>query len=136
MRRANAEVTEKLYIEILYPGSLVTETERKLVRMKEPEKHAKTLKPLAFGFRYVQVTEAKVLGEGKAVLKEKYRPGTFYIGKVLTLAEVKALKPPDRYEILVSNMECNKWDKVVQCRTGNFQSFEKNDKVITLKEKT
>jgi hypothetical protein len=122
MRRANAEVTEKLYIEILYPGSLVTETERKLVRMKEPEKHAKTLKPLAFGFRYVQVTEAKVLGEGKAVLKEKYRPGTFYIGKVLTLA--------------VSNMECNKWDKVVQCRTGNFQSFEKNDKVITLKEKT
>lgn len=135
MRRANAEVSEVLYVEILYPGILFCETSEKKVKEVAPEKFAKTLPPSAFGFRYFNRTMANIKGEGEAELKKKFISGTYYIGKKMNLAEVKALKPAKNYEILISNMEINKIKHVVRCRTGNFQSLDKGDKVIELKEK-
>lgn len=59
-----------------------------------------------------------------------YDPMT-YFGEVLTLDQVKALEPAKNYDILVSNMECNKWDRVVRTVRGNFQPLNEGDKVVS-----
>ena len=130
MRRAAAQVTDKLYVEIYYPGIIVSETSRRPVKEKNPKAFAKKLDKNAFAFRYLTVTEAKVSGEGKAVLKEKYFPGKYLIGKKMTVADIEKLKPAESYRILLSNMKINGWDTVVQCRPGNFQDIGKYDVVI------
>ena len=130
MRRVLAEVTERLYAEVYFPGLIMSESSRKLVENKDPKAFAKKLEKNAFAFRYVQVTEAKVTGEGKAVLKEKYFPGKYLIGKKMTVADIEKLKPAESYRILLSNMKINGWDTVVQCRPGNFQDIGKYDVVI------
>ncbi len=38
----------------------------------------------------------------------------------------------DEHQILRANMRCNNWEHVVQCRFGNWQPFEDDDKVVTL----
>jgi hypothetical protein len=47
------------------------------------------------------------------------------------LDQVKVLEPAKNYSILVSNMECNKWDRVVRTVCGNFQPLNEGDKVIS-----
>jgi hypothetical protein len=131
-RRANAVVTVRLFAEVYFPGLMVSETSAKQVSGMFPGKLTAKLDKRAFGFRYVEKTFAEVSGEKlpPVLIRNKYVSGTYYIGKKLTLEEVKALKPTDHYKILVSNMENNKWKEVVQCRPGNFQPLEKGDVVL------
>jgi hypothetical protein len=135
-RRANAIVTDRLFAEVYYPGIMVTETSAREVKGMFPGKLAAKLDKRAFGFRYILKTFAKVSYESTKpiLIKFKYLSGTYYIGKKLTLDEVKKLKPEKNYEILVRNMEINKWNEVVQCRPGNFQEFSKGDVVLPYKE--
>lgn len=45
--------------------------------------------------------------------KETAKSGTYYLGgKIFTLAQLKKANNPSQ-KILISNMECNGWDKVV-----------------------
>jgi hypothetical protein len=58
----------------------------------------------------------------------------YYLGgKIITLEELKARKSPND-STLISNMECNDWDKVVE--TNNswrwIQPLRKGDKIVEL----
>jgi hypothetical protein len=61
----------------------------------------------------------------------------YYLGGVVqTLAQIKAKNDP-RDEILISNMECNRWDKVVT-NTNSWrwtQPLQKGDVVLDYKMK-
>jgi hypothetical protein len=64
--------------------------------------------------------------------KEIKRSGTYFLGgKVLTLKDIKKRKDP-KDRILISNMECNHWDKVVEnCNSWKVVlPLHKNDKII------
>lgn len=64
--------------------------------------------------------------------KEIKRSGTYFLGgKVLTLMDIKKRNNPED-RILISNMEGNKWGKVVEnCNSWKVvQPLRKGDKVI------
>lgn len=114
------------YIEFFYPGSFVSESTVKEVKDREAPV---TLPKGAYGYRYFSREEVK---KGKEILSgsaKDHSPMTYY-GEAFTLAQVKALTPAKDYSILVSNMECNKWSKVVRTVRGNFQPLNKGDKVL------
>jgi hypothetical protein len=113
------------YIEFYFPGSFVSETEVKPVASRA----APVAVPLgAYAYRFFARQEVEMNGEilrGKA---HDHSPMT-YFGKALTLDEVKALDGD--YRILISNMECNRWDRVVRTVRGNFQPLNEGDIVLT-----
>ena len=51
-----------------------------------------------------------------------------YFGKVYTLKEVKKQFP--KLKTLIRNIEGNNYKKVIKTRCGNWQPFERGDKVI------
>jgi hypothetical protein len=68
-------------------------------------------------------------GEAKQVGKQYYHPDS----EVTTLEEVR--KHPKTTDILISNMECNKWDSVIWTRWGNWaQPFNKEKISIVPKQ--
>jgi hypothetical protein len=112
------------YIEFYFPGSFVSETDVKPIASRS----LPVVLPLgAYAYRFFSRQEVELNGEilrGKA---HDYSPMT-YFGKALTLSEVKALDGD--YRILISNMECNRWDRVVRTVRGNFQPLKDGDVVI------
>jgi hypothetical protein len=57
-------------------------------------------------------------GESDLDSKQTQRSSTYYLhGKIVTLEEIKAKKDPND-SILISNMECNHWNRVVQTTKG------------------
>lgn len=124
------EVTET-FVELLYPGFLMPETGFDKVESRDPQAVADKY-PDAYCFQFCDQTskEITVDGETKRVsgkrknLSPKYYPN----GLVLTVEDLR--KMPGDYRILITNMECNNWPKVVRCRTNNFQPFEEGDVVL------
>ena len=124
---------EKLttFVELLYPGSFYPEEEESFVTERNPEEIAAKY-PRCFSFQFYDqvVKDVKVDGEKRTVrgpkrnVSPKYFPGA----SLFTAAELKKLNGD--YSILISNMECNGWQHVVKCRTGNFQPFEKDCELI------
>ena len=83
---------------------------------------------LPYGFYF----STRSRGDDELDSKEVDRSHMFYLGgEVLTLDQVKAKNDPgDR--ILISNMECNKWDRiVVNSNSWKWtQPLEKDDVVL------
>lgn len=120
----------KHYVEFCFPGSLMSETSTKEVG----DRNAPVEAPQgAFGYRYFSREEVEMEGE-VLIGKAKDRSPMTYFGEVFTLDQVKALEPAKNYSILVSNMQCNKWDRVVRTVRGNFQPLHEGDRVIALAE--
>ncbi|MCE5324948.1 MAG: hypothetical protein LLG01_00890 [Planctomycetaceae bacterium] len=104
----------KHFVEFYCPDTLVAETTaieswdvQAAMEMARgiKERHAGT--PYAFQF----ITRER--GPEDLDSHESERSPMYYLGgKVETLAEMKARNDPDE-AILVSNMECNNWDRVV-----------------------
>ncbi len=122
----------KTYVKVYYPGIIFSEDEVVEVGNRDVKKVAKKYKN-AYAFRFFDQARAdvKIDGQTKKVFGEErngsktYYPG----GEVLTLADVKRLDGD--HKILISNMECNGYKKVVRSRVGNFQPFDdKKDEVI------
>ena len=92
----------------------------------------------AFAFTlYDRITQRAVLEDGREVkhTETKEMPGIYYIhpARVLSLENVKQEFPNEK--ILISNMECNDWELVIQTRAGNFQPFNPvEDTVLVLRE--
>jgi len=107
---------KKHFVTFLSPGTLVSESTikeieswdtSKAVEMskKIKERHAAT----PYGFYF----STRERGEKDLDSKQTEQSGTYYLGgEVLTLKQVKAKKDPND-RILISNMECNNWDKIV-----------------------
>jgi hypothetical protein len=132
---SNERVIE--YVEYLEPGSFFPEEYVEEVQGRTLQQLAEKAKPRVFCFTTYKVTVGEVTLGGKS---QKVTSNAFdkskcvYIdGNVYTLAELKEQFPEN--EILISNMEGNRWDRIIRCRTGNWQPFEKGDKLYSLKER-
>ena len=113
------------YIEFLYPGSFVDNTQTRPVDGRQPPTQ---LPEGCFGYRFFAREEVR---QGDEVLsgKSKDFSGYTYFGKALTIEDVERLPKtrPDDYKILLSNMRNNNWPRVVLTICGNFKPLEECD---------
>lgn len=120
---------QKTYVEILYPGTFVSETEVRPVDSRDPAKFQAPQR--CFGYRFFDRDEV-VSGDEVLAGKPKNYSGTHYFGKAMTVDEVEA-EFPNSSRTLVSNMQVNGWDKVVKTRCGNFQPLTSLDTIVAEK---
>ena len=126
---------EKHFVEFLSPGTFFAEqTELPIdswsvdeaVEMSKKITERYGAKP--YGFRFL----TKSRNDADLDSHISNRSGTYYInGVVKTLEEIKAENNPNN-RILISNMECNKWDKVV-ITTSPYrwtQPFTQDDRIV------
>lgn len=116
-------------VEYSYPGTFVSATSSEVCGHNNADQIE--CPDGAFAFRFFdRVTQTATLEDGRTqdhVERENvggwYYPG----GEVLTVDDVESLDGDHR--ILLSNMRCNGWDRVVRSRRGNFQPLEAADAV-------
>jgi len=117
----------KQYIEFFYPGAVVSDSITQEVADRSPPAE---LPKGAYGYRFFARSEVTQDGETLRGQPKDYSPMTYY-GEEMTLDEVKNLTPSSDYRILVSNMECNRWDRVVRTISGQFMLPNDGDLVVT-----
>lgn len=127
---SNARVV--IYVRYFLPGAFFPEEDVREVPDRNPEREARKAPDNAYGFMYLNVVmaDAQLNGGTVELRSDPSGPGRkYYIGgQLLTADGVRAL--PGGNAILLANMKSNHWDRVVQCRTGNFQPFEKDDQIL------
>lgn len=117
----------KHYVEFLYPGILFSESSIREIKTRNYKKLIRIPKE-CYGFRFFDREEIK---NSREVLKgnERNWSGTYYFGKLYTINQVKTEFPNEK--ILIRNIERNsKTGKAIRTRWGNWQLFEKDDKII------
>ena len=125
------EMKEQIKVDFLFPGSFFSENETKVVKSRDPEKVKVPDGCFAFSF-YDLIVTTVILPSGKKIVdyETKNRSKKFYPdAKIYSLQEIKEMKDNGN-KILISNMECNHWDRVVRTRSGNYQPLEKGDRII------
>lgn len=132
---------EKHFVEFFSPGTFVAETTTKPIDSWDVSKALEMAKNITerwnskpYGFQFF--TKARMDDELDS--HEIARSGIYYInGTIKTLEDLKAEKNPDN-RTLISNMECNGWDRVVQtCSPWKWtQPFDDDDHVVTLEKST
>lgn len=128
-----ARVSTTTYVSYLYPGLIVSNESNMEVPDRNPEREARReAADSAFGFSYFDIVSAVVeIGETLIQTTSNRRniSCTYYIdGEVLDIDQVAAL--PGDHQIMLDNMRCNDWDRVVRCRSGNFQPFDESDALV------
>lgn len=104
------------FVTFLSPGTFVAEEDSKPIESWDTDKAVEMARDIKqrygarpYGFQF----STRERGPDDLDSKETARSGTYWLGgKVETLAEVEARNDP-RESILVSNMRCNKWDRIV-----------------------
>jgi hypothetical protein len=119
----------KHYIEFVYPGIMFSESSSKEIEHRDAKKVE--LPKGAVGFRFFDKEQTELDGETLEGKPKNYT-GWRYKGRELTLEDVKREMPGER--ILISNMECNNWDKVVKLECGQIFPLCKEDMVIENEE--
>lgn len=130
-------VTEETitFIEFFYPGSLFSESSDRQVKNRDKPKR---IPKNAYSYRFYDKVKITIEGEDAWTKDEvfwrkaKNFSGQHFIdGEKFTLVQLKKkYGKDDNYAILISNMKCNRWKHVVKCKTGNWQPFEKGDKIV------
>lgn len=126
----------KQYTVTFYsPGTFFAETTKKKIDSWDPQKALAMSKKIEeryhshpYGFQFF--THERADDELDSHISDS--SGTWYIdGVVKTLEDLKAEHNPEN-KILISNMECNQWDSVVQTRSPYSwtQPFEDGDHII------
>lgn len=115
----------KHYVEFSFPGEFFSEYTVQEVAERNPE--LVKVPEGVFAYRFFDRSEAIVDGETIVGDRKNFSPLT-YLGTAYTLEEVKAQFP--ECTPLISNMECNGWNRVVKTRRGNWQPLEEGDTVI------
>ena len=116
---------ERIYLQKMYPGIIVSETsDVDITDTGMPE----FVENGCYAYRLYKRTVSMVDGEELLGKKRDYSGTVFLGGRVYSLDEVKREKPNER--ILISNMEINDWEYVVETRQGQFVNYypEKGDK--------
>ena len=126
---------EKHFVTFYSPGTFVAETTEKPIDSWDIETAKKMAAKITerhgahpYGFRF----STRSRKDDELDSKVTKTSGRYYLNcKVVTLAEIKNRKDP-KDSILISNMECNKWDKVVQSiKVWQWtQPLEKGDVVL------
>lgn len=118
-------MSTKHYVEFFFPGSFVSESDVRQVQSRDSEPDY--IPPSCYGYRFFSRTEVQHDGETLIGKNTNYSPMTFF-GETYTLAEVEALND-DSLRILLSNMRCNGYARVVKTRRGNWQPLNEGDEV-------
>lgn len=120
------------YVQFLFPGTLFCE---KTVRKISPGDHM-THRPGeipegCFGYQFFSrvLTE---LDNGKVHYGEAYdHSAKYYFGTVQTYDDIENLNEQTTdFDILLSNMRINNWDRVVKTTQGNYMPLEQGDVVL------
>lgn len=108
---------KKHFVTFYSPGSFVSETSRMEIEswdVKKAVEMSKTIKErygaTPYGFKFS--TNSR---EGDELDSKETASSNFYYlgGKIITLDEIVAQNDPSN-SILISNMKCNNWDRVVE----------------------
>lgn len=115
-------------VEFLIPGTLMPESTVRELTSRDPEEALSCAPDHAFAFTIYDVEDAPDLGpDFKVTAKRKNVSGRYYIdAEPFEIAEVRAMGE----DILAANMQANRWDTVVRCRTGNWQPFTDEDHLV------
>ncbi len=126
---------KKHFVNFMSPGTFVAEQTTLEINDWNIDKAVKISKDITerygakpYGFYFTTKGGKDDELDSKTIEKS----GMYYLnGEVKTLEEIKAENNPDN-RILISNMECNKWDRVVTtCSPYKWtQPLEKNDVVL------
>jgi hypothetical protein len=126
----SAEITET-FVELFFPGAFVSENSQFKVETRDPQAIA-DMYPNAYCIQFYDLTSKEVVVDGEkqrvSGKRKNLSPKYYPFGRVLNTDDVR--KMPGDHHILIANMECNNWPKVVRCRTGNFQPFQEGDEVL------
>ena len=115
----------KHYVEYFYLGILFPRIEVKEILERRVD--SIDLPNGAYGFRFFDREVINKNGE-TLIGKMKNISERYYKGEIYTLQDVKNKFHTE--DILISNMKCNGWGKVIKTCCGNFLPFRKGDKII------
>jgi hypothetical protein len=112
------------FVRFYFPGSFVSETSEREIESRDAPVD---MPPRAYGYAFFDKTLAM---NGKEMLwgPERNTSGITYRGEVYDLERVKREMPSER--ILISNMECNGYKRVVVTQRGTFP-LNDDDKVVS-----
>lgn len=123
------------FVTFYSPGTFVAETTEKPIGEWDVEKAKKMAKEIVerynarpYGFRFL----TRERGENDLDSKVTKTSAMYYLGgKIETLAQVKK-RATEKDRILVSNMECNGWNRIVTNSNSWLvtQPLEKGDVVL------
>jgi len=125
----------KHFVIFFSPGTLFAEQTQKSIdswNMNEAIKMARNIKERYEATPYGFCFTTRERKDDELDSKEIKRSGMYFLGgKVLTLQDIKIRNDP-KDNILISNMECNHWNKIVEnCNSWKVtQPFHNEDKVI------
>jgi hypothetical protein len=116
------EVMQKHFVTFLSPGTFVAEDSTKPIDSWDVEQAKKMAEKITERYNaipYAFYFTTRERGPNDLDSKQAKRSATYYLPhcKVETLAEVKARNDP-KERILISNMECNGYSKVVTTTKG------------------
>jgi hypothetical protein len=116
---------EAHFVTFLSPGTFVFEETTKPIESWDAEKASEMArdikerhgaKPFAFEF------STRARKDDELDSKVVNRSGRYYLGgRVMTLDEVKSEMPKE--QILIGNMECNEWDRIV-VNTNSYRTIQ------------
>ena len=123
----NPQIETKHYLETYYPGFLVSDTSVEEVDHRDPKRVE--LDDRAYAFRFFDRT-VTTTPDGEALMgKPKNHSGLIFPeGRVMTPEDVERDMPGEK--ILISNMRCNGYKRVVHTKFG--QTFPLNDEDVVL----
>ena len=130
-------MVKKHFVEFYSPGSFFAETDTKAIDSWDIEKAKEMAKEIIqrygakpYAFRFITRGRTDDELDSKVIEQSGYH---FINGTIKTLAEIKAENNPDD-KVLISNMECNGWDKVVITHSPYkwTQPFTEEDSVVTI----
>ena len=123
------------FVEFYSPGTFVAETTTKPIDEWDIDKALEMAEAITerygakpYGFRFILRSRKDDELDSKITMKS----GMHYINcEVLTIDQIKSKNDP-KDRILIQNMECNGWDRIVTTKTGWkwTQPLEKDDVVI------
>ena len=127
---------EKNFVVFCSPGTFVAEQDTKEIEswnVEEAIEMAKSIKQRhgAYPYGFYFITRGRRQNELDSRIRKT--SGIYYLGgTVKTLEDVKAENDPGN-RILISNMECNKWDRVIVTNGWGWTlPLEKGDIVLDI----
>jgi hypothetical protein len=117
----------KHYVEFIYGGMFSDTGAPQEIDHRDSSKI--TIPDGACGFRFYD-REVSISNGEELRGNIKNPTGWFYKGTKCNLNEVKNMNTNGRYDILISNMECNHWDYVCMFDGGYVYPLNKNDVVL------
>lgn len=116
-------IVKKTYVEFSFCGVVVDNVSSLEVETRDVE--SLQVPDGAFGFQFFDLLSTMVGNDELVSSRLNKSPMHYYGGRIMTIDEVRAEMPEE--QILIFNMECNGYDRVIQCRYGNFKPFNAGD---------